>query len=80
MKTAFEEVRSQVTTKLVQERIAGMQIVQLLQKKIEYDYFVSINEKHKKAWLKTFNLTHFLSLLRYFINYLVYWFGMVDLM
>ena len=56
MKTAFEEVRLQVANlnSLVQERITGMQIVQLFHReKIEYDHFVSINEKHKKAWLKT---------------------------
>ena len=56
MKTAFEEVRLQVANlnSFVQERITGMQIVQLFHReKIEYDHFVSINEKHKKAWLKT---------------------------
>jgi len=56
MKTAFEEVRFQVANlnSFVQERITGMQIVQLFHReKIEYEYFVSINEKHKKAWLKT---------------------------
>ena len=31
-----------------------MKIVQLFNReKIEYDNFVQINEKHKKAWLKT---------------------------
>tara|TARA_B100001059_G_scaffold35659_1_gene28669 strand:- start:24521 stop:26284 length:1764 start_codon:yes stop_codon:yes gene_type:complete len=56
MKTAFEEVRLQVANlnSFVQERITGMQIVQLFHReKIEHDHFVSINEKHKKAWLKT---------------------------
>ncbi|MGA0374116.1 MAG: ABC transporter ATP-binding protein [Flavobacteriaceae bacterium] len=56
MKHAFEEVRSQVANlnSFVQERITGMQIVQLFHReKIEYNQFVSINEKHKKAWLKT---------------------------
>ena len=56
MKTAFEEVRLQVANlnSFVQERITGMQIIQLFHReKIEYDHFVSINEKHKKAWLKT---------------------------
>ena len=56
MKHAFEEVRSQVANlnSFVQERITGMQIVQLFHReKIEYNHFVSINEKHKKAWLKT---------------------------
>lgn len=56
MKTAFEEVRLQVANlnSFVQERITGMQIVQLFHReKVEYDKFTSINEKHKKAWLKT---------------------------
>ena len=56
MKSAFEEVRLQVANlnSFVQERITGMQIVQLFHREnIEYDNFVAINEKHKKAWLKT---------------------------
>ena len=56
MKIAFEEVRLQVANlnSFVQERISGMQIVQLFHReKIEDQNFRSINEKHKKAWLKT---------------------------
>ncbi len=56
MKIAFEEVRLQVANlnSFVQERISGMQIVQLFHReKIEYQNFKIINEKHKKAWLKT---------------------------
>mgnify|MGYP005621935175 FL=1 len=56
MKKAFEEVRLQVANlnSFVQERISGMKIVQLFHReKIEYDSFLAINEKHKKAWLKT---------------------------
>ena len=56
MKIAFEEVRLQVANlnSFVQERISGMQIVQLFHReKIENQNFKSINEKHKKAWLKT---------------------------
>ena len=56
MKKAFEEVRSQVASlnSFVQERISGIKIVQLFNReKIEYKNFLSINEKHKKAWLKT---------------------------
>ena len=56
MKKAFEEVRLQVANlnSFVQERISGIKIVQLFHReKIEYDNFVAINEKHKKAWLKT---------------------------
>lgn len=56
MKKAFEEVRIQVANlnSFVQERLSGMKIVQIFHReKIEYDQFVAINEKHKKAWLKT---------------------------
>jgi len=56
MKKAFEEVRLQVANlnSFVQERLSGMKIVQIFHReKIEYDQFVEINEKHKKAWLKT---------------------------
>tara|TARA_B100000989_G_scaffold298756_1_gene289631 strand:- start:380 stop:2149 length:1770 start_codon:yes stop_codon:yes gene_type:complete len=56
MKRAFEEVRLQVSNlnSFVQERLSGMKIVQIFHReKIEYYQFVSINEKHKKAWLKT---------------------------
>ncbi len=56
MKIAFEEVRLEVANlnSFVQERISGMKIVQLFHReKVEYDQFIDINEKHKKAWLKT---------------------------
>lgn len=56
MKIAFNEVRSEVANlnSFVQERITGMKIVQLFNReKIEYNNFVKINVKHKKAWLKT---------------------------
>lgn len=56
MKVAFIEVRAQVANlnSFVQERIAGMKIVQLFtREKIESEKFREINEKHKKAWLKT---------------------------
>jgi len=56
MKKAFEEVRLQVANlnSFVQERLSGMKIVQIFHReKIEYEQFVEINEKHKKAWLKT---------------------------
>ncbi|MDA0793336.1 MAG: ABC transporter ATP-binding protein [Bacteroidetes bacterium] len=56
MKKAFEEVRLQVANlnSFVQERLSGMKIVQIFyREKIEYEQFVEINEKHKKAWLKT---------------------------
>jgi len=56
MKKAFEEVRLQVANlnSFVQERISGIKIVQLFHReKTEYNNFIEINEKHKKAWLKT---------------------------
>ena len=56
MKFAFDEVRTQVANlnTFVQERISGMQIVQLFVRELkEYASFQQINEKHKKAWLKT---------------------------
>ncbi len=56
MKVAFEEVRAQVANlnSFVQERITGMKIVQVFtREKTEYKEFKEINEKHKKAWIKT---------------------------
>ena len=56
MKFAFDEVRTQVANlnTFVQERISGMHIVQLfVREQQEYQSFQEINEKHKKAWLKT---------------------------
>jgi subfamily B ATP-binding cassette protein MsbA len=56
MKVAFNEVRAEVANlnSFVQERITGMKIVQIFNReKIEYDNFIEINKKHKKAWLKT---------------------------
>ncbi|MGB5242368.1 MAG: ABC transporter ATP-binding protein [Lutimonas sp.] len=56
MKFAFQDVRAQVANlnTFVQERITGMAIIQLFtREKIEYDKFKEINNKHKKAWIKT---------------------------
>ena len=56
MKVAFEEVRTQVANlnTFVQERITGMKIVQLFtREKTEYANFKEINDKHRKAWVKT---------------------------
>ena len=56
MKFAFDEVRTQVANlnTFVQERISGMHIVQLfVREHQEYQSFQEINEKHRKAWLKT---------------------------
>ncbi len=56
MRSAFQEVRTEVSNlnTFVQERITGMRIIQLFtREKIEYIKFKSINEKHKKAWIRT---------------------------
>ena len=56
MQVAFEEVRTQIANmnSFVQERVTGMKIVQLFNReKIEYEKFKEINDKHKKAWIKT---------------------------
>ncbi|SHG16088.1 ABC transporter ATP-binding protein [Flagellimonas flava] len=56
MKVAFIEVRAQVANlnSFVQERIAGMKIVQLFNREeIEKKKFRDINEKHQNAWLRT---------------------------
>ncbi|MDP2089056.1 MAG: ABC transporter ATP-binding protein [Flavobacteriaceae bacterium] len=56
IKSAYQEVRIQVANlnSFVQERIIGMNIVQLFgREEAEYQKFVSINEDHKKAHIKT---------------------------
>ncbi|RPE00159.1 ABC transporter ATP-binding protein [Aureibaculum marinum] len=56
IKATFQDVRNQVSNlnSFVQERISGMKIVQLFtREKIEYDKFLSINDKHKKAHIRT---------------------------
>lgn len=56
MKSAFDEVRTQVANlnSFVQERISGMTIVQLFgRESLESAAFKDINDKHRKAWLKT---------------------------
>ena len=56
MKLAFDEVRNEVANlnSFVQERVAGMNVLQLFaREKIELEKFKKINERHKKAWLKT---------------------------
>ena len=55
IKATFQEVRTQVANLngFVQERVTGMKIVQLFSReKIEYENFVAINDKHKKAHVK----------------------------
>ena len=56
IKSTFQDVRNQVANLngFVQERVTGMKIVQLFNReKIEYQNFVEINNKHKKAHIKT---------------------------
>ena len=56
IKSTFQDVRNQVANlnSFVQERVTGMKIVQLFHREhIEYKNFVDINNKHKKAHIKT---------------------------
>ncbi len=56
MQVAFEEVRNQIANMntFVQERVTGMKIVQLFNREdIEAQKFSEINDKHRKAWIKT---------------------------
>ncbi len=56
MQVAFEEVRTEIANmnSFVQERVTGMKIVQLFNREdIEFDKFKNINDKHRKAWIKT---------------------------
>ena len=56
MQVAFEEVRTEIANmnSFVQERVTGMKIVQLFNREdIEFEKFKDINNKHKKAWIKT---------------------------
>jgi ATP-binding cassette subfamily B multidrug efflux pump len=56
MQVAFEEVRAEIANmnSFVQERVTGIKIVQLFNREnIELDKFKNINDKHRKAWIKT---------------------------
>ena len=56
IKSTFQDVRNQVANlnSFVQERVTGMKIVQLFNReRIEYKNFIEINNKHKKAHIKT---------------------------
>ncbi len=56
MKSAFEEVRTEVSNlnSFVQERLTGMKILQLFAREdVENEKFRAINGRHKKGWLKT---------------------------
>ncbi|MEN9488471.1 MAG: hypothetical protein RL494_736 [Bacteroidota bacterium] len=55
MQSAFEEVRNQIANMntFIQERVTGMKIVQLFtREEIELEKFKTINDKHRKAWVK----------------------------
>ena len=56
MKKAFEQVRVEISNMntFLQERITGMRIVQIFSRENkELEAFKLINQRHKKAWLKT---------------------------
>ena len=56
MKRAFEQVRVEISNinTFLQERITGMRIVQFFNRENkELEVFKLINQRHKKAWLKT---------------------------
>ena len=56
MKKAFEQVRVEISNMntFLQERITGMRIVQIFNRESkELEAFKMINERHKRAWLKT---------------------------
>ena len=82
MKKAFEDVRTEVSNlnSFVQERVTGMKILQLFtREKTEAENFHAINNRHKKAWIKTiwynsifFPIAEFLSSITLG---LVTWFG-----
>lgn len=85
MKVAFKEVRGQVANlnSFVQERITGMNIVQLFtREEIEKENFRGINEKHQNAWLKTvwYNSIFFpiAEIVNAFAIGLVVWFGVLQ--
>jgi len=82
MKKAFEEVRTEVSNlnSFVQERVTGMKILQLFTREDhEYKNFKTINQRHKKGWLKTvwYNSIFFpiAELLSSLTLGLVVWFG-----
>ena len=56
MKVAFNEVRNEVANlnSFVQERLSGIKEIQIFNRQIiESRKFEKINERHKRAWLKT---------------------------
>ena len=82
MKFAFQDVRTEVANlnTFVQERITGMSIIQLFtREKIEYENFKEINNKHKKAWIRTvwYNSVFFpiAEVLPFIATGLIVWYG-----
>lgn len=82
MKIAFQDVRTEVANlnTFVQERITGMSIIQLFtREKIEYENFKEINDKHKKAWIRTvwYNSVFFpiAEVLPFIATGLIVWYG-----
>lgn len=87
MKSAFEEVRTQVANMntFIQERVTGMKIVQLFTREdIEYQKFKEINHLHRKAWVKNvwYNSIFFpiADIVTYLTLSLIIWYGCVLLL
>src|SRR5690625_1979660 len=87
MKIAFEDVRNQVANlnSFVQEHLTGMKIVQICRREeTEYERFQKINEKHRKAWIKTvwYNSFYFpiADIASSFTIGLVVWYGGMNIM
>ncbi len=87
MKIAFEDVRNQVANlnSFVQEHLTGMKIVQIFgREKTEYERFKKINDKHRKAWIKTvwYNSFYFpiADIASSFTIGLVVWYGGMNIM
>lgn len=86
MKKAFEDVRNQVANlnTFVQERLTGMKIVQIFgREKTEYSRFKQINNKHRKAWIRTvwYNSLYFpiADIASSFAIGLVVWYGGIQI-
>lgn len=87
MKSAFEEVRTQVANMntFVQERVTGMKIVQLFtREETEFKKFKEINNLHRKAWVKNvwYNSIFFpiADIVTYLTLSLIIWYGCVLLL
>ncbi|NQY07054.1 MAG: ABC transporter ATP-binding protein, partial [Flavobacteriaceae bacterium] len=85
MKGAFKEVRAEVANlnAFVQERLSGMAIVKLFaREEHEYDSFMTINKRHRKAWVKTvwYNSIFFpiIELMSSMTIAFVIWFGGIN--